>query len=89
MIKFNLSEKFKHEWRMREWGSFEDSKESESHVVAIINRSPKGKVVAANEEELKKISTSAFYVSSGYDDDHQIAASKAIERIYRETLIHR
>lgn len=77
---FNLSEKFKHEWMMREYGSYEDNGKPKDHIVAIIERSPKGKVIAANETELKTISKSALSISDGYDDDNQKAASKAISR---------
>lgn len=77
---YNLSEKFKHEWIMREYGSYEDAGKPKDHVVAILERSPKNKVKAANEEEKIKLAKSASYVSMGYTDDDQIKASNAISR---------
>lgn len=79
-FKRSLSEKFKHEWIMREWGSYEDHSKAENHVVSIIERSPKNFVVARDIVERDALIKSASYVSVGYDDDHQVAASNAIAR---------
>lgn len=79
----SISEAFKHEWMMREHGSYEDSGKSESHVYSILARSPKGKVRWENEEEKLKLEKSASYVSDGYDDDHQIKASESIARFIK------
>lgn len=75
-----ISESNKHEWTMREFGSYEDSGNAADHVVAIINRSPKNKIVAYSKEEVAKLVSSARYCSVGYDDDHQVKASEAIAK---------
>lgn len=80
MFIASLSEDVKQEWIMREYGSYEDSGKSEDHVVSILKRSPKGKVVANNYLEIKFLQKSALFVSDGYDDEGQIKVSRAIAR---------
>ena len=63
--QFNLKESIKDEWIMKEWGSYEDSNEADSHIVAILKRSPKNKVVANSLDELITIKRSAWRNNSG------------------------
>lgn len=54
---------------MKEEGSYEDSGCAETHIVAILNRSPKNAVRFFNDQEKSKIIDSAKYNSSSWDFD--------------------
>jgi hypothetical protein len=67
----NLSEELKTEWTIREWGSWEDSGETDvNHIVSILKNSPKGKIKVTNEEQLKNVHESAWNVSD-FDSDSE------------------
>lgn len=69
----NLSEKIKHEWEMKEYGSFEDAGCPKSgHIVNVLNTSSKGRIVANNQEELDLIEKSASYHAGAWDYDQPI-----------------
>lgn len=69
LFSARFDERFKNEWQMREYGSYEDAGEPESHIVAIIKRSPKGMIYAMSEDELVTISASANECSDRTEDE--------------------
>jgi hypothetical protein len=71
------------EWKMKEEGSFEDHKMSESHVFAILSRFGHGKTVLT-EQEAKTVLTSGNYHKEAWTDDEIVGGAttkKVIARI--------
>lgn len=69
---------------MKEWGSYEDHHKADTHVVAILKRSPRGQVVCKSKEELETVLRSAEHNgpgSWGSDDKDVIAMERACGRI--------
>ena len=77
----NLSEEIKEEWSMREWGSWEDSGETDvNHIVSILKNSPKGKIKVTNEEQLKNVRVSAWCVEDFDSDEDTLKMGRAIAK---------
>jgi|TARA_R110002050_G_scaffold169380_1_gene301116 hypothetical protein len=77
----NLSEELKREWSMREWGSWEDSGETDvNHIVSILKNSPKGKIKVTNEEQLKNVHASAWCIEDFDSDSETLRMGRAIAK---------
>ena len=77
----NLSEEIKREWSIREWGSWEDSGQTDvNHIVSILKNSPKGKIKVTNAEQLKNVRVSAWCVEDFDSDEDTLRMGRAIAK---------